>query len=158
MSRPRDKRIAVVKNCLSSRAKTKRCTQQLRTELTTFGRLFGAEARQRWISEPLRISSPLETNRGELEPNRSAHPDSRWSVVLDHRACGRSPPATNTRAPYRLCSDGVGAETSCGDGVRRKVAVQVGWSALHRVFNRPKLKTKYFQKKKENTRSKSQCW
>src|SRR5438128_3334581 len=35
-----------------------------------------------------------------------------------------------------------------GDGVRRKAALQVGWSALHRIFNRSHLKTKHFQKKK----------
>jgi hypothetical protein len=58
---------------------------------------------------------------------------------------------TNTRAPYRLCSVGVGAETYRADGVRRKAPLQVAWSALHRVFNRSRLKTKHFQKKKENT-------
>jgi hypothetical protein len=55
--------------------------------------------------------------------------------------------------PVLLTVFAVGAETYWGDGVRRKAAVQVGWSALHRVFNRRKLKTKYFQKKNEITMS-----
>jgi hypothetical protein len=62
------------------------------------------------------------------------------------------------RAPYRLYSDGVEAETCCGDSVRRKAALQVGWSALHRVFGRPMLKRDQLQKKTGSKISKLGVW
>jgi len=91
-------------------------------------------------------------------PNRSAPPNSKWSVVVDHRVCGRSPPATNTRAPYRLCSM-VLAQKHTGLMVSGESCSSSRLVCTTSRFQSTEVETKYFPKEKKRTQCpKSQCW